>query len=58
MEQVLQTDPRLFRLFRDYVARVWSEALVDPVILEVCRLRIAQLFNCRGELRLRYQPAR
>lgn len=30
---------------------------VDPVILELCRLRMAQVFECDSELAMRYAPA-
>jgi alkylhydroperoxidase family enzyme len=33
----------------------WS--FVDPVILELCRLRLAQLLGCQTDLRVRYEPA-
>jgi alkylhydroperoxidase family enzyme len=57
LEAVLRTDAPLFDRFRDFAARIWSEGLVDPVVLELCRLRIATLHNCRAELVLRYEPA-
>ena len=57
LEAVLGTDPDLLAHFRDVVARFWSEKLVDPVVLEICRLRIAKLLGCDAELQLRYQPA-
>src|SRR5262245_5751734 len=33
----------------------WS--FVDPIILELCRLRLAQLLGCHTDLRVRYEPA-
>jgi alkylhydroperoxidase family enzyme len=48
--------PALFQKLRDYAARVWAEG-ADPVVLEICRVRIAQLLSCESELHLRYQPA-
>ncbi len=50
--------PNLYAAFRDMSAVFWEQRLVDPVILELCRLRIAQLHGCRSELALRYAPAR
>jgi alkylhydroperoxidase family enzyme len=47
----------LVPLVRDFTARPWSEQLVDPVVLELCRLRIAAIVGCPSELGLRYRPA-
>jgi alkylhydroperoxidase family enzyme len=47
----------LFEDFRRFYALFWEKGLVDPVLLELCRLRIAQLHGCEAELRVRYQPA-
>jgi len=57
LEAVLGTDPELFDHVRGVVATFWTERLVDPTVLELCRLRIAALVRCDAELRLRYQPA-
>jgi alkylhydroperoxidase family enzyme len=43
--------------FRRFYALFWEQRAVDPVILELCRLRIAQIHGCEPELRVRYQPA-
>jgi alkylhydroperoxidase family enzyme len=57
LEAVLGTDPELFGHLRGVVATFWTERLVDPIVLELCRLRTAALVRCDAELRLRYQPA-
>jgi len=57
LERVLRTHPALFERFRDFVSLVWSERLVDPIVLETCRIRIAQILGCASELQLRYRPA-
>jgi alkylhydroperoxidase family enzyme len=56
-ERVFALRPNLFEDFRRFYALLWEQKLVDPVILELCRLRIAQIHGCEAELRLRYQPA-
>jgi len=56
-ERVFALRKNLFEDFRSFYALFWEAHLVDPVILELCRLRIAQLHGCEAELRVRYQPA-
>jgi alkylhydroperoxidase family enzyme len=40
-----------------FLSLFWERNLVDPVLLELCRLRIAQIHDCRSELLVRYRPA-
>lgn len=47
----------LFEDFRSFYALFWQRPPLDPVILELCRLRVAQIHGCEPELRIRYQPA-
>ena len=56
-ESVFALRKNLFEDFRSFYALFWEAHLVDPVILELCRLRVAQLHGCEAELRVRYQPA-
>jgi len=46
----------LYGPFREFYAVFWRDRLVDPVVLELCRLRVAQLLGCASELHVRYQP--
>ena len=39
--------PNLFEAWRDFAALFWTRRLVDPVVLELCRLRVAQLLGAR-----------
>lgn len=57
LERTFALRQNLFEDFRRFYALFWEQKLVDPVILELCRLRIAQIHGCDAELRLRYQPA-
>jgi alkylhydroperoxidase family enzyme len=50
--------PNLLEAFREFVALFWERRLVDPVILELCRLRIAQLHGARHPLSTRTREAR
>lgn len=47
----------LFEHYRVFYAQLWQDRLVDPIILELCRLRVAQLHRSASELAVRYQPA-
>jgi alkylhydroperoxidase family enzyme len=57
LQAVLATHPELMACYQDFAARVWADAITDPVILELVRIRVAQMLGCDGELMLRYQPA-
>jgi alkylhydroperoxidase family enzyme len=47
----------LFAHYRDFYARLWEKTVMDPVIVELCRLRVAQLVGCDAELGVRSRPA-
>ena len=55
LQQALGLRPDLEVLFGDYLAHVWSGA--DPVVLELCRLRIAMLHGDDAQQRLRHDTA-
>ena len=55
--EVLQTVPGRHEALRTALAGLWSEPLVDSVLFELCRLRIAQMHRCESELAVRYRPA-
>jgi alkylhydroperoxidase family enzyme len=57
LERTFALRQNLLEDFRRFYALFWEQKLVDPVILELCRLRVAQIHGCEAELRLRYQPA-
>jgi alkylhydroperoxidase family enzyme len=47
----------LFDHYRDFYARLWDPVVMDPVVLDLCRLRMARLLGCGGELTVRSRPA-
>jgi len=40
-----------------FEALFWRRPWLDPVVLELCRLRVAQLVGCEAELAVRSRPA-
>jgi alkylhydroperoxidase family enzyme len=48
-ESILARRPELVGPYRDYVQLIWSNDSVSPVLLELCRLRIATLLGHDGE---------
>jgi alkylhydroperoxidase family enzyme len=57
-ERTFALRPNLFAAWREFAALFWEKRLVDPVILELCRLRIAQLHGARHPLSTRTREAR
>jgi alkylhydroperoxidase family enzyme len=58
LEQVLGLRPELLADLKRFHALFWMDGRVDPVLLELCRLRIASLLGCTSETNVRYEPAR
>jgi alkylhydroperoxidase family enzyme len=46
-ERVFALRANLFEAYRDFSDLFWTRRLVDPVVLELCRLRVAQLLAAR-----------
>jgi len=57
LQRALDLRPDLAERFAAYYGQLWSDRLVDPVLLELCRLRIAQLLGDAEQQMLRYRPA-
>lgn len=49
--------PELYADFTPFADAVWRDRLVDPVLLELCRLRVAQVLGCAAEARRRTPAA-
>ena len=58
LAQVFGLRPDLYDAFRAFYAVFWTRPLLDPVVLELCRLRVAQLVGCATEVHVRYRVAR
>jgi AhpD family alkylhydroperoxidase len=58
LDAVFGLRPELFEAWRAFRGAFWERRLVDPVILELCRLRVAALHGCRAELAARTPAAR
>jgi alkylhydroperoxidase family enzyme len=49
--------PVAYERFRELYGGLWDPAVVDPRVLELCRLRIATVLGCPGERAIRYDDA-
>lgn len=49
LDGLLSVRPELAALHEPFAATVWEDRLVDPVVLELCRVRIAQLHGDAAE---------
>ena len=58
LDRVFGLRPDLYDAFRAFYAVFWTRELLDPIVLELCRLRVAQLLGCVVEQQVRYAPAR
>jgi AhpD family alkylhydroperoxidase len=58
LDAVFGLRPELHDAWRAFRGAFWERRLVDPVILELCRLRVAALHGCRAELGARTPAAR
>jgi len=58
LDQLFGLRPNLYADLRALLAVFVERRLIDPVLLELCRLRTAQLLECAAELAVRWQPAR
>ena len=57
-ERVFALRPELFEAWREFASLFWTRGLVDPVVLELCRLRVAQMLGAAQPLALRTDEAR
>jgi alkylhydroperoxidase family enzyme len=57
-ERTLGLRPDLLELYREFYAQPWTAGLVDPIVLELCRLRIAAIHGATAEATVRYDIAR
>lgn len=56
-DRVFGLRENLFEAWRDFERLFWTRRLVDPCVLELCRLRIAQLNEARHPLGVRTPEA-
>lgn len=52
-DDVVGARPEYAAALRDIEAAIWNQTLVSPTILELCRLRIAQILGCAAALEYR-----
>ena len=49
--------PPAYARFRAMYGALWNPPVVDPVLLELCRLHIAAVLGCEAESRIRFRAA-
>jgi alkylhydroperoxidase family enzyme len=57
LDRVINHRPAYAAAFRDVEEALWGQVVLDPEILELCRLRIAQLLGADAELHVRTPAA-
>jgi alkylhydroperoxidase family enzyme len=57
MEQAFALSPNVYDRFVTMYRQVWEPPSADPALLELVRLRVAQLLKADAELRIRHRPA-
>jgi alkylhydroperoxidase family enzyme len=57
LEGVLRLRPELLALYRDFYGALWDHALAPANLLELCRLRTAQIHGCDAEWAVRHAQA-
>jgi alkylhydroperoxidase family enzyme len=55
--RVFALRPNLFEAWGDFASLFWKRRLLDPVLLELCRLRVAQMLGARYPLATRTPEA-
>ena len=57
-DELLGIRPELRDLYRTFYGKLWDAELVSPKLLELCRLRIAQVHDCKSEWAVRHSAAK
>ena len=58
LDRVFGLTPAAYETFREVDGALWDPDRVDPALVELCRLRIAQLIGCDAEREVRHDQAR
>lgn len=58
LDRVFGLTPTAYAAYRRLEEALWDRALLDPALVELCRLRVAQLVGCGAELTVRHDEAR
>ncbi len=57
LDRVYGLAPQIYAQYRELATQLWTGEAVSPVLLELCRLRIAQLVGCERDLAIRTPAA-
>ena len=56
--EVFSLRPNLYADYQQFIDVFWEQELLAPELMELCRLRVAQLHQCQPELNRRYWQAK
>jgi len=56
-DAALALRPELRELYAAFYGKLWDEELLPASLLDLCRLRVAQLHDCESELAVRHADA-
>ena len=56
-DDVFALAPDIYEHYRELNQRLWRDGQLDPAVLELCRLRMAQLIGSTAELDVRHDVA-
>ncbi|GEM_PF-485002 len=56
-DAALALRPELRDLYAAFYGKLWDDELLPSSLLEICRLRVAQLHECEAELAVRHEGA-
>jgi AhpD family alkylhydroperoxidase len=57
LDAVFGLVPDAYERFRELYGSLWDDDALSPAVVELCRLRVATILRCDGELAVRYQDA-
>lgn len=57
LDQTFGLRPDAYARFREMYGGLWDPTVIDPRILELCRLRIATVLGCESERAIRFADA-
>jgi alkylhydroperoxidase family enzyme len=57
LDRVFGLCPELYADYCTFLSHCWSRSQIDPIVLELCSLRVAHLVGCEADRVVRNRPA-